>query len=238
MLSTGSTLPALQGELREEELISDPEVTNKTDSEIESTSFFSTFQEVVFILIIGLSQLFSVDGLGNTAYSMEQIGTPLGTNSNAQLSWLLASYSLSGGVFVLVTGRLGDHSGHKYVFLFGWVWMAIWSLVYSFARNIIVFDIARGMMGVGNGALVSNSFALLARNMADPRCALSSGRYSTLLWLCLQLTGSYSASTRGKRDIPGALCCLGHCYCGCAETQNGSIGQSRFDPLGLFSTCS
>ncbi|CAG8331849.1 unnamed protein product [Penicillium salamii] len=163
MLSTGSTLPTLQGELREEELISDPEVTNKTDSRIESTSFSSTFQEVAFILIIGLSQLFSVGGLGNTAYSMDQIGTSLGTNSNGQLSWFLASYSLCGGVFVLVTGRLGDHFGHKYVFLFGWVWMAIWSLVCGFAHNIIIFDIARGMMGVGNGALVPNSFALLAR---------------------------------------------------------------------------
>lgn len=79
------------------------------------------------------------------------------------MSWFQASYSLSGGVFVLVTGRLGDHLGHKYVFLFGWIWMAIWSLVCGFAHDVILFDIARGMMGVGNAALAPNSIALLAR---------------------------------------------------------------------------
>jgi MFS family permease len=42
--------------------------------------------------------------------------------------------------------------------------MAIWSLVSGFANNVVLFDVARGMTGVGNGALVPNSFALLARS--------------------------------------------------------------------------
>ncbi|PYH84643.1 MFS general substrate transporter [Aspergillus uvarum CBS 121591] len=127
------------------------------------SAFSSTFQEVLFIFVIGLSQLFSVGGLGNTAFSVQQIGHSLNATSNGQMSWFLASYSLCGGVFVLVTGRLGDHFGHKYVFLFGWMWMALWSLVSGFAKDVILFDIARGMTGIGNGALVPNSFALLAR---------------------------------------------------------------------------
>lgn len=123
----------------------------------------SPLQEAVFILVIGSSQLFSVGGLGNTGYSVQEIGRALNTTSNGQLSWFLAAYALCGGVFVLVTGRLGDHFGHKYVFVFGWIWMAIWSLVTGFAHNVVLFDFARGMTGVGNGALVPNSFALLAR---------------------------------------------------------------------------
>ncbi|PYH43126.1 uncharacterized protein BP01DRAFT_108936 [Aspergillus saccharolyticus JOP 1030-1] len=125
--------------------------------------FRSNFQEAVFIFVIGLSQLFSVGGLGNAAFSVQQIGHSLNATSNGQMSWFLAAYSLCGGVFVLVTGRLGDHFGHKYVFLFGWIWMAIWSLISGFAKDVILFDIARGMTGIGNGALVPNSFALLAR---------------------------------------------------------------------------
>lgn len=160
----GSTTPTLMSKPHDkEEIISSPGAAEKAQPETEPTTFSSTFQEAVFILIIGLSQLFSVGGLGNAAYSMEQIGTSLGTNSNGQMSWFLASYSLCGGVFVLVTGSLGDHFGHKYVFLFGWIWMAIWSLVCGFAHDVVLFDIARGMMGIGNGALVPNSFALLAR---------------------------------------------------------------------------
>ena len=41
--------------------------------------------------------------------------------------------------------------------------MAIWSLISGFAHSLVLFDFARAMTGVGSGALVPNSFALLAR---------------------------------------------------------------------------
>ena len=41
--------------------------------------------------------------------------------------------------------------------------MAIESLVSGFAHNLVLFDFARAMTGIGNGALVLNSFALLAQ---------------------------------------------------------------------------
>lgn len=165
-MSSGSTIPTTQtsGQATErpESIVSGPGGAGEPDTAPPS-SFSSSFQEAIFILVIGLSQLFSVGGLGNTAYSVEQIGNTLGVTSNGQKSWFLAAYSLCGGVFVLVTGRLGDHFGHKYVFIFGWIWMAIWSLVSGFANDVILFDISRAMTGIGNGALVPNSFALLAR---------------------------------------------------------------------------
>ncbi|MCJ1402930.1 hypothetical protein MMC11_006151 [Xylographa trunciseda] len=143
--------------------ITGPGGAGEPDAAGPPSNFSSTFQEAIFIAVIGLSQLFSVGGLGNTAYSVQQIGRDLNVTSNGQLSWFLAAYSLSGGAFVLVTGRLGDHFGHKYVFIFGWIWMAIWSLITGFANNAVLFYFARAMTGIGNGALVPNSFALLAR---------------------------------------------------------------------------
>ncbi|KAI9745006.1 MAG: hypothetical protein M1835_002629 [Candelina submexicana] len=136
---------------------------DEPDAATSPSNFSSSFQEASFIVLVGLSQLFSVGGLGNTAYSVQHIGRALNATSNGQLSWFLAAYSLSAGVFVLVAGRLGDHFGHKYAFISGWIWMAIWSLVSGFAHNLVLFDFARAMTGVGNGALVPNSFALLAR---------------------------------------------------------------------------
>ena len=133
------------------------------DAAAPPSSFSSSFQEALFIFVIGLSQLFSIGGIGMVGFSVQKIGLALNTTNNGQMSWFLSSYALSGGVFVLVTGRLGDHFGHKYVFLFGWVWMAIWSLISGFAHNVILFDFARAMTGIGNGALAPNSFALLAR---------------------------------------------------------------------------
>ncbi|KAI4132386.1 MAG: hypothetical protein LQ338_000734 [Usnochroma carphineum] len=148
---------------RSDGALTGPGGTGEPDAAAPPSNFSSPLQEAIFIFIIGASQLFTVGGLGNTAYSVQQIGRALNVTSNGQLSWFLAAYSLSGGVFVLVTGRLGDHFGHKYVFVFGWIWMAIWSLVTGFAHSLVLFDFARAMTGIGAGALVPNSFALLAR---------------------------------------------------------------------------
>ncbi|KAL4738831.1 major facilitator superfamily domain-containing protein [Aspergillus similis] len=169
MSSTDSSVMVISSRLSKEEvdrpdgLIPGPGGAGEPDAGGPPSAFSSTLQEAPFILVIGLSQLFSVGGLGNAAFSVQEIGRSLNATSNGQMSWFLAAYSLCGGVFVLVTGRLGDHFGHKNVFLFGWIWMALWSLVSGFARDVILFDIARGMTGIGNGALVPNSFALLAR---------------------------------------------------------------------------
>ncbi|MCJ1475047.1 hypothetical protein MMC13_003707 [Lambiella insularis] len=165
--TSGSTLPddrpGKEASQPYESAVAGPGGAGEPDAAAPPSNFSSQFQEAIFILVIGLSQLFSVGGLGNTAYSVQEIGRALNATSNGQMSWFLAAYSLCGGVFVLVTGRLGDHFGHKYVFIFGWVWMAIWSLITGFAYNLVLFDFARAMTGVGNGALVPNSFALLAR---------------------------------------------------------------------------
>jgi MFS family permease len=165
MSSTGSTIPDDRALSKEASDRSDtgPGGAGEPDATALPSKFSSPFQEALFIIVIGLSQLFSVGGLGNTAFSVQQIGRALNATSNGQMSWFLAAYSLCGGVFVLVTGRLGDHFGHKYVFIFGWIWMALWSLISGFANNLVLFDFARAMTGVGNGALVPNSFALLAR---------------------------------------------------------------------------
>lgn len=155
--------PSKEALERSDSAVAGPGGAGEPDATIPPSHFPSPIQEAIFIFIIGLSQLFSVGGLGNTAYSVQKIGRALNATSNGQMSWFLAAYSLSGGVFVLVTGRLGDHFGHKYVFLFGWIWMAIWSLASGFAHNVVFFDFARAMTGIGSGALVPNSFALLAQ---------------------------------------------------------------------------
>jgi len=157
----GSTIPETRRLGIEASEMSDG--AGEPDTATPQSHFSSTFQEALFIILVGLSQLFSVGGLGQTAFPVQQIGHALNATSNGQLSWFLAAYCLSGGAVVLVTGRLGDHFGHKYVFTFGWIWMAIWSLISGFSHNVVLFDFARAMTGVGNGALVPNSFALLAR---------------------------------------------------------------------------
>ncbi|KAJ5872917.1 uncharacterized protein N7529_005270 [Penicillium soppii] len=43
------------------------------------------------------------------------------------------------------------------MYLVGWTWMAIWSLGCGLAHNVVLFDLAGGMIGIGSGALDPNT---------------------------------------------------------------------------------
>lgn len=48
-------------------------------------------------------------------------------------------------------GRLGDMYGHKRIYLIGWIWFCVWSLISGFAytSNNILFSICRAFQGIG-----------------------------------------------------------------------------------------
>lgn len=41
--------------------------------------------------------------------------------------------------------------GHKRVYLFGWLWFSVWSLItgFSYSSNSIVFSTLRALQGIG-----------------------------------------------------------------------------------------
>jgi MFS family permease len=57
--------------------------------------------------------------------------------------------------------------GHKTVFVIGWVWFAIMSLVTGFSymtEDIVLFSVCRALQGIGPALLVPNAIALLGMN--------------------------------------------------------------------------
>jgi MFS family permease len=65
---------------------------------------------------------------------------------------------------VLVTGRLGDIYGIKTLWILGWVWLTVFSLLCGFCGYIqspVVFDVFRALMGIGPATLMPNAAALL-----------------------------------------------------------------------------
>lgn len=79
--------------------------------------------------------------------------------------WFAAAYSLTVGTFILIAGRLGDLYGHKILFISGFFWFALWSLLAGFSTysNAIFFDVARAFQGIGPAFLLPNALAILAR---------------------------------------------------------------------------
>lgn len=89
------------------------------------------------------------------------IASSLGVTEPSQASWIAASYPLTAGAFILMSGRLGSIYGHARVLLLGASWWVVWSLINGFCTNSKAFNIARGMSGVGGAMVVPNAVAII-----------------------------------------------------------------------------
>jgi MFS family permease len=74
-----------------------------------------------------------------------------------------AAYSLTVGTFILIAGRLGDLYGHKRLFIAGYFWFSLWSVLAGFGvySGPILFDRCRAFQGIGPALLLPNGVAIL-----------------------------------------------------------------------------
>ena len=126
---------------------------------------FSPLHELVFVAIICCTQLITQSALGLVLVPLQLIGPSFRNDSVNQRSWFLAAYSLTVGTFVLIAGQLGDIYGIKKMFVGGWLWFALWSLVAGlsvYTSSAIFFDICRALQGIGPAFLLPNGLAILS----------------------------------------------------------------------------
>src|SRR4051794_38098738 len=74
--------------------------------------------------------------------------------SEADLQWVVNSYTLVFGGFLLLGGRAGDLIGRKRIFLGGLVVFTLASLLDGLAQSSTMLILARGLQGLG-AALIS-----------------------------------------------------------------------------------
>ncbi|CBF85438.1 hypothetical protein AN1724.2 [Aspergillus nidulans FGSC A4] len=78
-------------------------------------------------------------------------------------TWIAASYGLTQGTFVLVSGRLGDVYGHRKMLLGGGAWLVLCSFVGAFVHtNFFAFVTMRALAGVGGACIMPNAVAMIA----------------------------------------------------------------------------
>ncbi|KAL7784556.1 MFS general substrate transporter [Trichoderma ceciliae] len=128
--------------------------------------------EIPFIFTLCLAQLLAQAGLGQCIAPLHIIGNSFGTQDAGQLSWMPAAYSLTVGTFILIAGRLGDLFGHKIIFVIGFTWYALWSLlagVSVWSSSIIFFDVCRAFQGIGPAFAVPSAVAIIGRTYPPGR---------------------------------------------------------------------
>ncbi|KAJ5462166.1 hypothetical protein N7530_010371 [Penicillium desertorum] len=77
-------------------------------------------------------------------------------------SWIAASYALTQGTFVLVSGRLGDVYGHRELVLAGGAWLTICTLANAFCNNFFAFVTMRALAGLGGALIMPNAVAMIS----------------------------------------------------------------------------
>jgi MFS family permease len=121
-------------------------------------------REIAFVSTVCMAQLMTQAGLGQAVAPLQIIGQSFGVDDDpAQLAWFAAAYSLTVGTFILIAGRLGDIYGHKKLFIAGFLWFSLWSVLAGFAvySGPILFDCCRAFQGVGPAFLLPNGIAIL-----------------------------------------------------------------------------
>ena len=112
----------------------------------------SPAHEVAFVLLICLGQAMMLAGLAQSMVPASIISASFADSGPGLMAWFSAAYGLTSATFVLPAGRLGDLFGHKKIFILGWAWFALWSLIAGFGPYV-----GRGQGG--DGGVVSSSYS-------------------------------------------------------------------------------
>lgn len=122
-------------------------------------------REILFVGTVCMAQLMTQAGLAMAIVPLHIIGASFNASTAGELSWYASAYSLTVGTFILIAGRLGDDFGHRKLFILGFAWFGLWSLLAGFSvwSNQIFFDCCRALQGIGPAMLMPNAVAILGR---------------------------------------------------------------------------
>lgn len=131
--------------------------------------FKSGVHEIFLVLSICMAQFLTQGGITMSLSTMNIILESFADNSNASTDnsekvWFMGSFALTVGTFILISGKLGDLFGLKTVFLIGWAWVTVWSIITGlsyYSHSLIFFIICRAFQGIGFALLLPCGLGIL-----------------------------------------------------------------------------
>lgn len=136
--------------------------------------------EVGFCFTIAMTQFLAEYLISGFAIELPRIVTRLGVaNSSMGTFWPASLLSLILSATLLIFARISDMFGGYIPFMFGVIWLSIWSLIAGFANNIVLLDVARAMQGLAIAAFIPSTFAMIGSIYPDgPRKNTVLGLYA------------------------------------------------------------
>ena len=124
-------------------------------------------------------------GMSLAAISQTFVSTALPTivgelGGYGGLSWVVSSYLLASAIVVPFAGKLSDRLGASRLFRIAIVVFAIGSLLSGLSPTMLTLIIARGVQGLGGGAIMTAAFTLVAQLVPARERGRYQGRIASL----------------------------------------------------------
>lgn len=140
---------------------------NTQDDEARPSCFKSTATEVLFVLTATMAVGMGSFTAGSTTVVTAIIGRDLHM-SNAEITWISASSSLSGGAFLLFFGKFADLMGKRWLFIGSMFCFAVFAVAAGFCNDGLTLDIVNALMGLTTAAAVPPAIGSLGEIYAKP----------------------------------------------------------------------
>ncbi|OCL12931.1 major facilitator superfamily transporter [Glonium stellatum] len=122
--------------------------------------FRSTAQEILFVLTATMAVAMSSFATGSVTVITSFVGRDLNM-TNAEITWISASSSLSSGSLLFFFGSVADLFGRKSLFIGSLGLFAVFSLAAGFSRTGLVLDVINGLMGITSASSVPPAQGIL-----------------------------------------------------------------------------
>jgi EmrB/QacA subfamily drug resistance transporter len=85
----------------------------------------------------------------------------------SELQWIMNAYTIACTTVLMATGTLADRYGRRRIFVFSLVLFGVTSLLCGVAENAAVLIVARFLQGMGGGAMLICSIAILSHQFRE-----------------------------------------------------------------------
>src|SRR3954451_329660 len=118
------------------------------------------------LALLAMTQFVVVIDASIVNVALPSIGKALDFSQN-DLSWVVNSYTLTFGGFLLLGGRLADYLGRRRVFMIGMALFALASLAGGFAQNETWLITARAVQGLGAAIASPAALSIVTTTVAE-----------------------------------------------------------------------
>ncbi|KAI6904529.1 hypothetical protein KC334_g6593, partial [Hortaea werneckii] len=122
--------------------------------------FRSRWHEVLFVFSISITQFLTEFFVSGFVVILPTLMSELDIPQAASV-WPATAFSLAIASTLLVFGRWGDMWGCYPVFLFGLVWLTVWSIIAGFSFNPLMLDLCRALQGLGAAAFLPTGVGIM-----------------------------------------------------------------------------